>query len=164
MSACLGECMCLFIIVGDHKCILLCHVTNVNPKEWYEHGCVSMYIGIEWRFQVECFPDALIYKGLWQCSATFCPLRKCSVLPSALTVPHPLSDWTGSKGSLSLSVSILHIDLNDYYTLTTGTPLGGGSLPLPSLLHRLLSCTHRSMPWSTLLKPALDCQELTLSV
>lgn len=41
-----------------------------------------------------------------------------------------MSDWTGSKGSLFLSVSILHIDLNDYYTLTTAASLGGAYLCL----------------------------------
>lgn len=33
------------VIVGDHECILVCHVTDVNPNEWYEHGCVSMCVG-----------------------------------------------------------------------------------------------------------------------
>lgn len=47
---------------------------------------------------------------------------KSSVPPPALT-SQLLSVWTGSKGSLYLSVAIHHIDLNNYYTLTTTAPL-----------------------------------------
>lgn len=101
--------------------------------------CMFVVITIAWCFQVECFPDALICWGLQCCSAVPCPLQKSFVPRPALAVSQPLSDWTGSKGFLSLSVSILQVDYNDFYRLQ----LFLWSLPLPSFLHRLLACTHR---------------------
>lgn len=100
-------CVPLYECGWPHECILVCCVTSVDSAEGYVHGCLSIYVCgtmIEWCFQVECFPEAPMYEGLWRCSAAPCPLHKSSV-PSALIVSQPLSDWTGSKGSLSLSVS-----------------------------------------------------------
>lgn len=103
-------------------------VTSVDLTEGYVRGCVSVCLQlvgmIKWCFRAECFPDALIYEGLQHCSVAPFPLHMSSVPPPALTASQPLSDWTGSKGSLSLSVSFLHIDLNDYYALTTAAPIG----------------------------------------
>lgn len=74
---------------------------------------------IEWCFQVECLPDALIHKGVQHCSAAPCLLQKSSVPPLALSVSaFEWLDW-----EQGLSVSILHIDLNDYYTLATAASL-----------------------------------------
>lgn len=64
---------------------------------------------------------------------------QCFIRPPALRMFFPLSDWTGCKGSLSLSVSqssTYHIALNDYYTPTTAAPFGGVYL---CLLYRLLA-------------------------
>lgn len=116
-----------------HKCILLSCVTRVDSTHGYVHGGVIVcvrYIVIEWCFQVECFPNTLFDNGLrLQCSP-FCPSRRARSLHQHSQCLSRVSDWTGSKGSLFLSVSILHIDLNDYYTLTTAASLGGAYLCL----------------------------------
>lgn len=149
-----------------HECILECvrDKCRLNRRvcAWMCE-CMVAVIRIEWCFRVECFPDALIYKGRWRCSAAPRPLHKSSVPPPALTVSQPLSDWTGSKGSLSLSVSILHIDLNDYYTLTTAAPL----VELTSAFTSTQTVSLHTQPRAKdppLLKPALDSQEVTLTM
>lgn len=100
--------MCLFTKRGcPHECILVCCATSVSLSEgtcagYLEYVCD---IVIERRFRVECFPGALTLEGPWRCSAAPRSLRKSSVPPPALTESQPLSDWTGNKGSRSLSVS-----------------------------------------------------------
>lgn len=116
--------------------------------------CVDVWVfavsKIEWCFRDKCFPDALTPRVYSVRCGPSTHLRMRSAPPPrpALTVSQRLSDWTGSKGSLSLSVSFLHIDLNDFFFFffSCRPPrLLLRSLPLPSLLRRLLACTQRTV-------------------
>lgn len=123
MSACLGECMCLFNCEWLHGCILGACMILI---EGFMHGCLAV-LCVCGSYDCVMLPSLVLpsHPDL-QGSAV---LRHSPSSPpsplvpqSALTVSQPMSDWTGSKGFLSLSVFIFHIDLNDSYTLTTAAP------------------------------------------
>lgn len=167
-SAYMGECMCLFIIVDDflgafwNACVA--HVDFTTSLRGMcvgaPYGCRSYDCAILPSWVLPSHHDL---KGQ-RCGTALRPLQESSVPWSALTLSQPLSDETGSKGSLSISVSIVHIDLNDSYTLTTAAPPAELTSAFTSTrtvsLHTQTCAKKRSTP----LKPALDSQKLTLSM
>lgn len=149
--------MCLFIIVGDFMSAFW--YACVTSVDLWMCECMRMVIMIE--------------ASKLSASQTPWSIRACGIavqppVPStrALTLRQHSqcpSLGTGSKSSLSLSVSIFHIDLNDYNTLTTAAPLGEITSAFTSTQTVSLH-TQTHAPRSTPLKPALDSQELTLTM
>lgn len=121
------------------------------------------------RLQEKCFPTPLTQRvRSVTLSATH---RRLSSVPFDQHSPRPQhwSDWTGSKGSLFLSVSFLHIDLNDFFFFLHADQRGSSSgeavdLSAFTSTQTVSSHTKQLCRTSTPVKPALDSQKRTLSV
>lgn len=147
MSACLGECMCLFVIVSDFVSAF-CYdcVATVDLTEGYTHGCWSV---CEPYYDWVMLPELSAYQAHWSIRAWSTAVQPHVSSTRALSL-HQHSQCV-SLWVIGLGARALNVSQSPSFTLTLMTvthwplQLLLGSLPLPSLLHRLLACTHSPM-------------------
>lgn len=137
--------MCLFIIVGDFlSAFWYACVTSVGIAERYVRGCVSVCVWLWWLRDASKLSASQMPLSIRACSVAVQPL-----VPSTRALSLHQHSQCPSLWVIGLGARALYLSQSPSFTLTLMTithwplQLLSGSLPLPSLLRRLLACTHR---------------------
>ncbi len=117
MSACLGECMCLFIIVGDlMSAFWYACVTSVDLTEGYVRGCVSACLRLLWSSDASELSASQTPWSIRACGVAVQPL-----VPSTRALSLHQHSQCPSLWVIGLGARALYLSQSPSFTLTLMT-------------------------------------------